>query len=289
MDRVILSETFLYWSATHAFRLLALVIPILYLLFGIQAVHASIHDALNNFLPYFIVQMSVMVWMTRARVLPIMADISQLIAAHSILKAVAAGLLKPVGQKFKVTAKGGDRGVRFVEWSLLKLLLFYLVLTIFSVIWAFVLNEGWTLQDSSSIALFWSWYNIIILTLTCIVCIEQPRKRKAERMQGGERAGVCWSGETRWQPILDISTSGLRIEGSSPAGAGKLIKLQIGNVVLEGIVVRATSGNFAVRINDTLEARKAMIRHVYGNRYNASVNEVRPNELVKAVLARAFR
>jgi cellulose synthase (UDP-forming) len=94
---------------------LALIIPALYLLFGIQAVHASTQDALSNFLPYFIVQMSVMGWMTRARVVPIMADISQLIAAHSILKAVAAGLLRPVGQKFKVTAKGGDRDVLFVE------------------------------------------------------------------------------------------------------------------------------------------------------------------------------
>ena len=289
VDRIILSETFLYWSATHAFRVLALVIPALYLLFGIQAVHASTQDALSNFLPYFIVQMSVMGWMTRARVVPIMADISQLIAAHSILRAVAAGLLRPVGQKFKVTAKGGDRDVLFVEWSLLKVLLFYLVLAIVSVIWAFVLNGGWSLGESSSIALFWSWYNIVILTLTCIVCIEQPRKRKAERLRSGERAGVCWSGETRWQPILDISTSGLRIEGNCPAGAGKPIKVQIGSVQLEGVVVRATPSSFAVRINDTFEARKAMIRHVYGNRYNASVSEVRPNALVKAVLARAFR
>ena len=43
--------------------------------------------------------------------------------------------------------------------------LFYLVLAIVSVIWAFVLNGGWSLGESSSIALFWSWYNIVILTV----------------------------------------------------------------------------------------------------------------------------
>ena len=288
VDRVSLLETFLYWSAAHAFRLLALIIPILFLLFGIQAVHASIPDVLNYFLPSFLVQMSILGWMTQGRVAPIMADVSQLIAAHTVLKAVVVGLLKPVGQKFKVTAKGGNRDVLFVEWSLLKILLTYLLLTIVAVISAFGLN-GWSLQESSSIALFWSWYNIIILTLTCLVCIEQPRKRKAERLQSGERVGVWRNGEISWQPILDISTSGLRIEGRPPVANGQSVTVQIGGVTLRTIVVRTTQTDFAVRIDGTIEARKVMIRQVYGSRYNASVGEIRPTQLIKAVLARAFR
>jgi cellulose synthase (UDP-forming) len=289
VDRVILSETFLYWSATHAFRILALMIPILYLLLGIQAVHASMSDALNYFLPFYLVQMMIMGWMTNARVVPIMADVSQLIGAHTILKAVGAGLLKPVGQKFKVTAKGGDRDVRFIEWSLMRVLLIYLVLTIVSVFVAFEWHGGWSLQESSAIALFWSWYNIVILTVTCLVCIEQPRKRKAERLQSGERVGVGWSNGLQWQPILDISTTGLRIEGASPAEMGQSVALQIGGTDLHAVVVRKTDSDFAVRIDDTMEARKAMIRQVYSNRYSASVSEVHPNELIKAVFARAFR
>ena len=289
VDRVILTETFLYWSATHAFRLLALIIPILFLLFGIQAVHASFQDVLSYFLPCFIVQMSVLGWMTQARVMPIMADVSQLIAAHSALKAVVAGLFNPVGQKFKVTAKGGNRDVLFVEWSLLRMLLAYLVLTIVAVISSFGLNGGWSLQEASSVALFWSWYNILLLTLTCLVCIEQPRKRKAERLQSGERVGVCWNGEISWQPILDVSTTGLRIEGRPPVDNGQSITVRMGDVTLQGLVVRSTQDDFAVRIDDTIEARKAMIRQVYGSRYNASIGAVRPNQLIKAVLVRAFR
>ena len=289
VDRVILTETFLYWSAAHAFRLLALIIPILFLLFGIQAVHASFQDVLSYFLPCFIVQMSILGWMTQARVMPIMADVSQLIAAHSVLKAVVMGLFNPVGQKFKVTAKGGNRDVLFVEWSLLRMLLAYLGLTIVAVISAFGLNGGWSLQESSSIALFWSWYNILLLTLTCLVCIEQPRKRKAERLQSGERVGVFCNGEISWHSILDISTSGLRIEGRPPVDNRQLVTVQIASVTLQARVVRTTQNDFAVRIEDTIEARKAMIRQVYGSRYNASIGAVRPNQLIKAVLVRAFR
>jgi cellulose synthase (UDP-forming) len=169
------------------------------------------------------------------------------------------------------------------------MLLVYLVLTIVAVISAFGLNRGWSLQESSSIALFWSWYNILILTLTCLVCIEQPRKRKAERMQSGDRVGVCWNGEISWHPILDISTSGLRIEGRPPVDNGQSVTVQIGDVTLQALVVRTTQDDFAVRIDDTIEARKAMIRQVYGSRYNASIGAVRPNQLIKAVLVRAFR
>jgi len=289
VDRVILTETFLYWSAAHAFRLLALIIPILFLLFGVQAVHASFQDVLSYFLPCFIVQMSILGWMTQARVMPIMADVSQLIAAHSVLKAVVMGLFNPVGQKFKVTAKGGNRDVLFVEWSLLRMLLAYLGLTIVAVISAFGLNGGWSLQESSSIALFWSWYNILLLTLTCLVCIEQPRKRKAERLQSGERVGVFCNGEISWHSILDISTSGLRIEGRPPVDNRQLVTVQIGAVTLQARIARTTQNDFAVRIDDTIEARKAMIRQVYGSRYNASIGAVRPNQLIKAVLVRAFR
>jgi cellulose synthase (UDP-forming) len=289
VDRVFLLETFLYWSATHAFRLLALVIPILFLLFGVQAVHASVQDALSYFLPCFIVQMSIMGWMTQARIMPVMADVSQLIAAHTVLKAVVAGLLKPVGQKFRITAKGGNRDVLFVEWSLLRTLLAYLVLTIVAVVSAFGSNGGWSVQESSSIALFWSWYNILILTLTCVVCIEQPRKRKAERLQSGDRVGVCWNGEISWQPVLDISTSGLRIAGRPPVGNGQSVTIQMGDMTLQALVIRTTPDDFAVRIDGTIEARKAMIRQVYGSRYNASIGAVRPNRLIKAVLVRAFR
>ena len=92
-----------------------------------------------------------------------------------------------------------------------------------------------------------------------------------------------------WQPILDISTSGLRIEGRAPAAAGQTVALQVGETQLQALIVRTTEDDFAVRIDDTMEARTAMIRQVYSSRYTASVSEVRPSQLIKAVLARALR
>jgi cellulose synthase (UDP-forming) len=289
VDRVVLSETFLYWSATHGFRLLGLIIPVLYLVFGVEAVHADVVDALSYFVPYFVVQMGVMAWLTEGRVLPVMADVSQLLSAHEVLRAVAAGLLKPQGQKFKVTAKGGDRGKMFVQWSLLRIFLVYLTLTATGVVLAFVIDDGRPLQESSALALFWSWYNIVILTIACMVCIEQPRKRKAERFQACEPATLVIDGQVHSYPVLDISTSGLRLAGQAPAAPGADVAVRLGDVRLVARVVRANGGDFALRVDDSLATRKAMIRHVYGGRYNAAVERIRASRVMMTVLGRVFR
>jgi len=179
VDRLMLIETFLHWGATHTFRVLGIIVPVLYLLFDIQAVYAGVTDTISHIFPFFIVQIVIMGWLTEWRVLPIMADLSQLLSAHEIIKAVVVGVLRPQGQKFKVTAKGGDRSKRFVQWPMMWRFLVYLGLTILGILTAFVLNPSRPLADSSSMALFWSWHNILVLGLACFVCIEQPRTSSA--------------------------------------------------------------------------------------------------------------
>ncbi len=182
IDRVSLIEAFLYWAGSYSFRMLGIIVPILYLLLNINAVQADVATTLSYYMPHFVASAIVTGWMAQSRVMPIMTDVTQLLAASQILQAVAHGLLRPKGQKFKVTAKGGDRSQRFVQWPLLNMFLVYLGLTIAGVVWAFLLEDGTKLRDSSALCLFWSWYNIVVLTIACLVCIEQPRYRSAERL-----------------------------------------------------------------------------------------------------------
>jgi cellulose synthase (UDP-forming) len=289
VERIILVETFLYWAAMHSLRLLGLVTPILYLFFGVEAVHADIVDALSNFVPYFIVQMAIMAWMTERRVLPVMVDVSQLLSAHEVLRAVVIGLIQPKGQKFKVTAKGGDRGKLFVQWALLKIFLVYLVLTIAGVLSAFLIDSGRTLQESSALVLFWSWYNIIILTIACVVCIEQPRKRKAERFEAREPITLVRNCQYFHHTILDISTTGMRLAGPAPGPLGTRLSVVLGDLRIGATIVRSSDHDFAVRTDDNLAARKAMIKHVYCGRYNSAIQQIRASQVLTAVIGRMFR
>jgi cellulose synthase (UDP-forming) len=289
VDRLILTETFLHWSATHCYRLLGLIIPIAYLLFDIQAVHATVTDTLANFLPYFIVQMAAIAWLSESRALPIMGDLSHMLAATDILKAVYQGLARPTGQKFVVTAKGGDRSKRIVQTPLLAIFLTYLILTIAGVCRAFFLDPYRDLQSAASLPLFWSWYNIVVLTLACLVCIEQPRLRRSERFNGRDLARLIVGDETLEFPIEDISTGGMRLGGRSPLAVGGEATLAIDAERIRAVVVRAGPTDFAIAVEDGFAARAAMIRTVYSGRYSPEVEKIEPIQVAAGLARRVFR
>jgi cellulose synthase (UDP-forming) len=289
LDRISLVETFLYWSANYSFRLLGILVPILYWLLNIHAVQASVADTLAYYLPHFIAQIAIMGWMARGRVMPIMSDVTQLLAATQILQAVAHGLVKPQGQKFHVTAKGGDRSRRFVQWPLLKLFLLYFGLTVAGVIWAFVFEDGTKLRDSSALCLFWSWYNIVVLTIACMVCVEQPRLRSAERLAAADTATVHAGEAASAHRILDISLGGARLLGSPGLEPGARVEFAIAGLRLPATVVRSGESDFAVRFEDSGAARADLIRLVYSGRFTAGVAEIEPARVAAAVLGRAIR
>jgi cellulose synthase (UDP-forming) len=288
-DRIILVETFLHWSATHSYRLLGLIVPIAYLLFGVEAVHADLRDTLLHFLPYVVVQMTLIAWLSEWRILPIIADLSHMLAATDIVKSVYRGLTKPKGQKFKVTAKGGDRSKLMLQVPLLTIFMTYLVLTIAGVCWTFVLDPTLSLQESASLPLFWSWYNIVVLTLACFVCIEQPRKRKAERVDASDVVHLNDGRRTHVCRIKNISVGGICLHGPSPAAAGAELQLVLADAILSAIVVRSGAREFALQIADSFEARSAMIRLVYSRRHRSSIGKIEPLRVVAGLAKRVFR
>jgi cellulose synthase (UDP-forming) len=289
IDRISLIEAFLYWCGSYSFRMLGIVVPILYLLLDINAVQADVATTLSYYVPHFVASAIATGWMAQSRVMPIMTDVTQLLAASQILQAVAHGLFKPKGQKFKVTAKGGDRSQRFVQWPLLNMFLLYLGLTVIGVVWAFLIQDGTKLRDSSALCLFWSWYNIVVLTIACIVCIEQPRYRSAERLPTKDVAMVHASEGASAHRILDISLGGVRLLGTNGAQPGSTVMIDLEGLHLPATVVRQSQQEFALRFDDVGAARGDLIRLVYSGRYSGAITQIEPGRVAAAVLGRVMR
>ena len=289
LDRVSLVETFLYWSASYSFRLLGIIVPILYWLFNILAVQADVVDTLAYYLPYFISQIVIMGWMAKGRVMPVMSDVTQLLAASQIVRAVVHGIIKPRGHKFQVTAKGGDRSKRFVQWPLLRVFLGFLALTLAGVIWAFLFEDGSKLRDSSALCLFWSWYNIVILTIACVVCVEQPRLRASERLSAGEIAMLDVDGRAYVTRVIDVSLGGARLAGAPPAKPGTAITVTLDGAALPGTVLRVGEDDFVVRFDESDSTRAQLIRFVYSGRFAADVPRIEPMRIASAALGRVMR
>jgi cellulose synthase (UDP-forming) len=288
IDRLSLVDSFLGWVAVYSAKMLGLIVPSLYLLFGVRAVQANLGDLLSYFLPYFIWHIATMAWISGGRSMAIMSDVAQFIAAPAVLKAAFVGLSKPRGHKFKVTAKGGDRSRRFVEWPLLKLYGSILLLTLAGIVNAFLINVRGETIVFGDLALAWSWYNAVVLVVVCFVCIEQPRRRKAERFPAHGVMDVAFRGQTRQHRMADISVSGARLIGAPPGGPGTRVAVTLGGHKVEATIIRVLDAGFAVRFEDALAARVAMVRSFYAGDYVRAVKDVAALGVGRAVAARIF-
>jgi cellulose synthase (UDP-forming) len=289
IDRISLIETFLHWSMTFSFRCLALIVPAIYLLLDIQAVYANVGDAISYFVPCFAAQIALATWISRGRLIPIMSDLSQLLCADAIMKSVVIGLFRRHGHQFRVTAKGRSRATRSVQWPLLRGFAPYLIITVAGILWAFVLDDTRPLADASVMALFWSWYNIILLLLACFVAVEASDRRRSERFHVNRIGLLSTPSWTRSFLISDISVSGMRLKGATPAPVGTTVRVQYENLDVEATIARAEAANFALSFAQSPEIRAALIRHVYTGPYHAGVEDVRPTKVATALLSRILR
>jgi cellulose synthase (UDP-forming) len=287
LDRVSLVESLLYWCGAYMFRVAGLLVPILYLLLGIQAVDVGTAEDIAHFLPYYLAQITVMAWLSGMRVLPVMTDVSQLLAAREILTAVAVGFFRPKGQKFKVTAKGGDRSRTVVQWRMMAMFAVLLALTILGIVVAF--GGTGSIQESSAVALYWCWYNMLILIAAIAVCVERPQLRRNERLAGAQPVVVTVGSVRELFVTADISVGGLRLHGHIRAPAGTAVKVEMDGVVFDGHVVRQGGNDFAIELETGLAARSAMVRKVYSGRFETSLKTISSPVVARRVLASIMR
>jgi len=287
IDRAAMTEAFLGWAVTHAFKMMGFIAPPLFLLFGVKAVNADVGELMTHFLPYFVWHSAMMTWVSEGRVLPIMTDVCQLASCPAILKAVATGLMNPKNQRFKVTAKGGDRDSRFIEWPLLRIFLVMLAATVAGMA-NYSLGTSYDIGGSGTLAFGWSWYNAVVLIIACVVCIEQPRKRKAERFSSDEPIAITAAGKSFSRSIIDISIGGAQISGPPPAGRGETIRVSFAGLDMDARIVRVSGNGFAVAFEPTFANRAAMIRRIHSGRYTTPFKHVDPSAVGIAVLARIF-
>ena len=152
-----------------------------------------------------------------------------------------------------MTAKGGDRDRRFVEWPLLRFHAIMLAITLAGIVYAFILQLRGDSIAYGGLALAWSLYNAFILMMVCFVCIEQPRRRKAERFERDEPVMIEVEGVSRLARLKDISLSGARFEADGPPLRGTRVQCLMMGQTVPATVARSTVGGFAVRFDEGLE------------------------------------
>jgi len=285
--RLSLIEVILYWFGSYSFRLLCIIIPIAYWLFGIRAVSAGVGQTISYFLPYFVSQVALTMWLGQGRIMPLLAEVNQLLVAPEVLKAAISGLIKPKGHKFNVTPKGRVRNRLQIQWQTMRRFVVLLACMVASMMLTFAPSQSHAVEAAGGLCLLWSWYNIAVLSVACAVCVERPRLRSDERIGARENIEIHLDNGTHRRGLLDLSVSGMRVAGEAPGPVGSSVMVEFRASRVPATIVRAAPKEFALRIDDET-ARETMIRHFYSDRYIGAAWDVRIGRVAGALLGRVF-
>jgi cellulose synthase (UDP-forming) len=220
--------------------------------------------------------------------LPIIADVYQMLIAPEIIAVVALTLIRPRGHGFKVTAKGIHYSGLNVHWRLLFRFLALAAITIAGLAKVFALNNGDLIETGGALNLFWAWYSLLVLTICCMVCFEQPRRRLDERFLTKEKVIVKSGAQACVHEVIDISASGMRLAGNISGSVGSPAILIIDQTEVPAVVARKGVNEFAVAIIGD-EARDVMTRRVYSERYGKPIDEVQASRVFAGILHRLAR
>jgi cellulose synthase (UDP-forming) len=283
--RINLIETFLYWGGSFAFRMSCMIVPALFFMFDIRVVQASVSDAISHFAPMMITQIAVTIWLGGGRMLPLISDVYQMLVAPEIIKVVALTLLRPHGHKFNVTAKGIQHSGLNIQWRLLGRFFALAVMTILGLVKIFVIDGSDLVEQGGALNVLWAWYNLLVLTICCLVCIEQPRRRADERFPTKEKAIVRIGDEVRIYDVTDISAGGMRLTGAISGNVGSPVNVIMTNFESGAFVARKGSNEFALSLVGH-EAREAMTRRVYSERYCKPIDQISASQVFAGILQR---
>ncbi|SFE93693.1 glycosyltransferase [Roseivivax sediminis] len=275
-DRWSVVDSVFYWMTTFPFRIAAVVFPLLYWFFNITVVDARLPDVISHFGTFYLWIIVVLNLLSRGMVVPILNDVSQLIGAIPISRAAFTGLLKPHGHPFSVTAKGGDRSGIVVQWRMMAPFAIFLGLTLIGLCLGIV-SDRFAYNDAGDgkwVVLFWSLYNVVVLSVTIIACVELPR-REIHIADAPERVTFDDGVEARevWLTSLTADTARLRGRRYPPTARGTLEIADVGQI--EAFVISQTRDGARVQLLPDEAQREALFVKFYAEGNAPGVGNVR--------------
>ena len=197
-------------------------------------------------------------------VVPILHDVGQLIGALPISRAAFTGLFKPKGHPFSVTAKGGDRTKVTVQWQMMRPFLILFGLTVIGLLLG-IFSDRFSYQDAGDgkwVVLFWTIYNLFVLSMTVLACIELPR-RERHIADLPDRAILVTENDIRRLWISSLTIDEARLRGKEyPIGTEGTLRLRdIGDIPVA--VIAPTVDGCRVRLLPTVEQREALLVRFY--------------------------
>ncbi|WNC85692.1 glycosyltransferase [Thermosynechococcus sp. QKsg1] len=206
------SLSIIYWFLSIP-RVIFLLAPLAFLLFGIAPLRATVNEILYFYFPYYLGNIMAFSWLTEGRRSAFWSDVYETIIAFPMAITVIRTLISPRGKTFKVTPKGVVDPHRInINWPLIRPLMIIAILTIVGLIWrSSPLQDTIVNPDSLAVNIVWSIYNLSLLLVCMLVAIDVPQRRFT-RFLRAEPCELIVGGDRYVGQTVDISEEGARLQ-----------------------------------------------------------------------------
>ncbi|OFI48019.1 glycosyltransferase [Floricoccus penangensis] len=193
MQRIIYMDGIHYW-VSGIYKMIYLFAPIVFLLFGVYSLRASLAGIMLFWFPAFITSQLAFNTVSEGRQTIMLTNVYETVMAPYMSFAVMREALFLSKNKFAVTRKGVNTDETYYNWRLAMPVLVILVLSILALIKGILIMFGIVPfkepVNAVYINVFWLCYNISALALAAFMPFERPRFRKAERFPDNKSVEV---------------------------------------------------------------------------------------------------
>lgn len=172
LQRIVHFSGSIYWL-TGVCNLVLLLVPLIFLVFGVGAMNGSVHDVIAFWLPYYLFNSLAFCWLSHGRRSFFWSDVYMPIMVFPLTATFLKTLINPFGSPFRVTPKKFPGSGLIVNWQLAwpLLLILFLYLIGFSM---FLMRADWSCADPAEgqAMLFWSGYSCVLLLISLQLCLD---------------------------------------------------------------------------------------------------------------------
>lgn len=286
-NRISCADGVLFWVSGYTFKLMMITAPIVYWWTHTAVIVSTVEDMIIWLGPYLVCNAIFMWGYAKNRVIPIMTDVSHLICSIFIVRTIATALIKPFGKSFKVTSKGlsGDKVV--IQWNMFLPFITLAILTFLGIIINFSPYSTISGTPGFSINVFWSIFNIFILIIAALICVELPKRRKSERFSVNEKGFIKTEhGVKNKIDIFDMSLGGAQVSKIDfKTGMFYCPELEEG---IHCSFERDTEKGMVILFQEDKIIKRKLIKKLYAGPYDNEVGKVRIFSVFISVIKKMF-
>jgi cellulose synthase (UDP-forming) len=283
-----------YWLFNSTGRLLLLLVPIVYLLSGVEPYYfGSFDQLLIHQFPVYLTYFFAMRWLVKTKWTPLVSTSVNVLLCFRMFPVVIWSLINPFNRIFRITPKGikNTSGVDYASYLAI-------MTTFLLSLYGLYINsnaETAVIEFDSffPVAVFWTSINCLILLIASWACFEGPRYRSEERFSLNEPVKISNGLFYRDAIVSDASLNGCKLifEDDSSVMQQHEISIIFPDIgpVLSRIVNMADETVTAEFQYRDESARDRMIAKLFSGKYDNSIHEVADHRsLIRSLMRRAL-